>query len=336
MDQNSQNYEEVEIDLSQYIKVIVKRKKTFIAVFLLILAVGIAYVLFSPKIYRISMMIQPPVVGQSLTGANDLESAENLKGLIVNGTFNDDLRKSLNLNFDDVNLEFKVVIPSKTNILQVNIDLENKQKEFGIVLLRNLANLISDSYAKMIEARIADISSLIKSSERAIVGAKEKAKNLQEQIKEVSLREDKLLEELKATNLTSAQIWEKRDLYLKESASLGNSPALFLASFLQNNSNYLNQLNNQSSDLSIRRTNLNLDLKNIDSQISEFQMAIDKLNINKAFISNLKIIAQPRVSPNPIRPSKKKTLAISIVMGLFLGVLVIFLQEFWVNNLVKK
>ena len=65
MEQNNANYEEVEIDLSQYVKMIVKRKKTFIAVFMLILAIGVTYVLFSPKIYRISMMIQPPVIGPS-------------------------------------------------------------------------------------------------------------------------------------------------------------------------------------------------------------------------------------------------------------------------------
>ncbi len=336
MDQNSQNYEEMEIDLSQYIKVIVKRKKTLIAVFLLTLAIGFTNILFSPKIYRASMLIQPPVVGQSLTGANDLESAENLKNLIVNGTFNDDLRKSLNLNFDDVNLEFRVVIPSKTNILQVNIDLENKQKELGIDLLQALSKSISNRFAKSIEVRFADISNQIKLNERGVINAKEKAKNLQEQIKEISLREDKLLEELKTVNLNTTQVWEKRDLYLKENTSSGSSPALFFASYLQNNSNYLNQLNNQSSDLSIRRTNLNLELKNIDSQISEFQIEIDKSNISKEFISNLKIIAQPRVSSNPISSSKKKALAISIVMGLFLGVLAVFLQEFWANNLVKK
>ncbi len=336
MDQNSQNYEEMEIDLSQYIKVIVKRKKTLIAVFLLTLAIGFTNILFSPKIYRASMMIQPPVIGPSLTGANDLESAENLKGLIINGAYNEELKKLLNMDLDKNPIGFKVEIPSKTNILQVSVDLESKKKEFGVVLLQSLSNLISGSYVKSIEARVSDIASQIKSNERAIVGAKEKAKNLQEQVKEVSVREDKLLEELKTVNLNTTQVWEKRDLYLKENTSSGSSPALFFASYLQNNSNYLNQLNNQSSDLSIRRTNLNLELKNIDSQISEFQMEIDKLNISKDFIANLRIISQPRASFNPISSGKKKALAISIVMGLFLGVLAVFLQEFWANNLVKK
>ena len=282
------------------------------------------------------MMIQPPVVGQSLTGANDLESAENLKGLIINGAYNDELSEILHLDLDKNILAFKAKIPDKTNILQVSIDLESKKKELGLDLLQDLGKTISNSFAKIIEAKIADVANQLKINEQGIIIAKEKAKNIQEQIKEVELREDKLLEELKTANLTATQIWEKRDLYLKENASSGNSPALFLASFLQNNANYLNQLNNQSSDLSIRRTNLELELKNIDSQIINFQIEIDKLNISKNFISNLKIIAQPRVLPSRISPNKKKILAISIVIGLFLGVIATFLQEFWVNNLVKK
>ncbi len=336
MDQNSQNYEEMEIDLSQYIKVIVKRKKTLIVVFLLILTVGIAYALFSPKIYRISMMIQSPVSGEVLTGANDLEPAENLRGLIVNGAFDEELRKRLNLDFNKDHLEFKVVIPSKTNILQVSVDLKNKKKEFGVVLLRNLGVLISDSYAKRIEAERVEIASQIKFNERAIVNAKEKAKNLQEQIKEVTAREDKLREEIKFVNTNTAQILEKREGILKGNATIESVSTLLLANYLQNNSSYLNQVNNQFSELIIHRVNLELELKNTISQISDYQMVIDKLNIRKDFISNLRIIAQPRVSRNPISPSKKKILAISIVMGLFIGLLAVFLQEFWVNNLAKK
>jgi len=334
--ENQQYTQEDEIDLSQYIKVIAKRKKTLIAVFLLVLAIGIINILFSPKIYRISMMIQPPVVGQSLTGANDLEPAENLRGMIVSGAYDGELKKILNMDLEKNNLDFKVLIPSKTNILQVSVDLGNNKKESGIILLRNLANLISGSYAKSIEAITADIVSQIKSNERAIIGAKEKAKNLQEQIKEVTVREDKLREEIKIVNENTAQILLKREGLLKNNVTTENVLILLLTNFIQNNTSYSNQLNNQFSELSIRRVNLNLELKNTDSQISGFEMAIDQLSISKSFISNLKIIAQPRVSPSPINPSKKKALVTSIVMGLFLGVLAIFLQEFWMNNFMKK
>lgn len=336
MDQNSQNYEEVEIDLSKYIEVIVKRKNTFIAVFLLFLVVGLAITQFSPKIYRISMIIQPPIIGQSLTKPNDFEAAENLKSLITNGVYNDELKKILNMDLDENNLDFKVVIPSKTDILQVSVDRDSKTKEFGVTLLKNLCDVISVSYVKYINASIADAVNQVKLKGSAIMGAKEKAKNLQEQIKEVTAREDKLREEMKIVNNNTAQILAKREKLLKNNAATEIESIWFLTNFIQNNLSYLNQLNNQFSDLSNRRINLSLELKNTDSQISELQMALYKLNISKDFISNLKIIAQPKISPIPVRLNKKKFLAISVVMGLFFGMLAIFLQEFWVNNLAKK
>ncbi len=336
MNQNNRNAEEVEIDPSQYIKMIVKRKKTFITVFLLIFVIGSIYVLFTPRIYKILMLIQPPVIGPSLTGANDFESAENLKGLIVNSVFNEELRGKFDLESSNDKLEFKVEIPSKTNILQVSINLEEKKKELGVNLLQSLSKSITNMFAKSIEARVAEVSNKIKINDRGIINAKEKAKNLQQQIKEITVREEKIMEELKTVNLYTTQIWDKRDLYFKDSTTSGNSPALFLASFLQNNTSYLNQLNTLASNLSIRRSNLDLDLINIDSQINTFQMEIDKLSSEKDFISNLRVVAHPRVSFNPIDSGKKITLVLSIAIGLFLGVFAVFLQEFWVNNLVKK
>jgi len=336
MEQNIRNYEEADIDLSRYIQIIAKRKKTLIAVFLLTLAIGVAYILFSPKIYRVSMMIQPPVTGPSLTGANDLEPAENLKGLIVNGAYNEELKRILNVDLDKNGLDLKVVIPNKTNILQISVDLEEKKKALGISLLRNLSNLISDSYARNIDAKINDINNQIKLNERAILGARERSKSLQDQIKELDTREEKLKEEIAAINLNTKQILKKREGLLRNNADTENESILLLTNFIQNNLSYSNQLNNQSSDLSIRKVNLNLELKSIGNQINNFQTEIDRLNISKSFIANLKIIAQPRVLPDPVSPNKKRILAVSIVMGLFLGALAIFLQEFWANNLLKK
>jgi len=336
MEQNSQNYAETDIDLSRYIKVIAKRKKTFIAVFLLTLAIGVVYILFSPRIYRVSMMIQPPVIGPSLTGANDLEPAENLRGLIVNGAYNEELKRILNVDLDKNRLDFEVVIPNKTNILQISVDLEERKKTLGISLLRNLTNLISDSYIRNIDAKVNDITNQIKLNERAILNARERAKSLQDQIRELDTREDKLKEEIAAINSNTNQILKKREGLLKNNTDTENESILLLTNFIQNNLTYSNQLNNQFSDLSIRRVNLNLELKNIATQINNFQTEIDRLNISKSFIANLKIIAQPRVLPDPVGPNKKRVLAVSIFMGLFLGALAIFLQEFWANNLLKK
>jgi len=65
-------------------------------------------------------------------------------------------------------------------------------------------------------------------------------------------------------------------------------------------------------------------------------MEIDKLNIRRSFISNLKIIAQPRVFPDPVNSDKKKNFALLIFISSFLGMVAVFLHEFCAVKLVKK
>ena len=336
MNIESQSCDEMEIDLSKYVEVLVRRKMTFVVVFLFILIAGIGYILFSPKIYTISTLLQPPVSGEAVTGANDLESAENLKGLIINNAFDEVLSKRLNLDSSKTNFEFKVIIPKKTNILKVSIDQESKKKEFGIIILKNLVDLISESYSSRIEIRSNGIIDQIKQKERAIAKVKEKAKNLQKQINEAIVRENRLDEEMREINANTEQILGNREALLKKNEALDSISVFLLPNFIQNNLSYSNQLSNQSTDLSIRRANLNLEIKNIDFQISDFQMIIDKLNTNKVFVSNVRIIGHPKVSFGSASPSKKKILVLSIFMGFFFGILMVFVHEFWQKNLKGK
>lgn len=323
-----ENYEENGIDLEQYVKVLIKRKKTFILIFLLIFAIGLAKIVFSPKIYRISNMIQPPVNGEVLTGADDLESAENLRNLIVNGAFNQALSKKMSLNSALNSLKFNVDIPSSTNILQVSIDVESKKKEFGMEALRALVEVISDSYTKRIDARIADMTNQIKFNENAIANGKEKIRNMQEQIKEITSREDKIREEILSVNSNMEKILNKGGRLLGDSPGMDNSYTLLIANYIQNNYIYLNRLNDQLIELFLHKASLNYELKSIDSQMKDFQMAIDKLKINKELVLNLRILSQPKCSPYPISPNKKNILAVYLIMGSFFGVLAVFSQEF--------
>ena len=336
MNTENQSYDEMEIDLSKYVEVLVRRKMTFVVVFLLILAIGFVRIQFSPKLYKVSMLLQPPVSGESLTGANDLESAEVLKGLIINNAFNEVLKKRLKLDSDKMELAFDVVIPAKTNILKVSIDQESKKKEFGVILLQNLIDAISETYSKRVEVKNNTIINQIKQSKWAIERAGEKAENLKDQIKEVINRENKLAEEIKNINGNTEQVLSSREGLVKEGSALDSVSVLLLTNFIQNNLSYSNQLSNQSTDLSIRRANLNLEIKNIDFQISDFQMIIDKLNTNKVFVSNVRIIGHPKVSFGSASPSKKKILVLSIFMGFFFGILMVFVHEFWQKNLKGK
>lgn len=328
MAKNIQSCEEMTIDIGEYFKVFLKQIKTFFTVFFLIIAILSLNVLLAPKIYRTTTMIQPPVIGESLTGANDIESAEKLKGLIISNFFNEQLSGKLKLDLDKDVSKFTVVIPDKTNVLQVSVDLDSKTKEFGVTLLKGLSDVISDSYVKRIEAEITEIDNRIKQNERAIANVQETVKNSHDQIKEIIERENKLREEIKVINTYTAQILNNRGELLKNNQTIENTSTLLLAIYLQNNSSYLNQVNNQFTELSIRKGDLDLEIKKNLSQISDFQMAADKLKERKLFISNLKIIAQPRILVSPVSPGKNKKFILAIFSSLISAIMAVFLKEF--------
>jgi len=336
MQNESRYHNDVEIDLHQYVEVLKKRKKAFFAVFLLVVISGFAYLQFSPKIYKVSMLIQSPtletdlpVSASNMSDKNDLETAEKTKFLILSNFFNVDLAKEMKVDLSASDFKFSVEIPQKTNVLKISTIVSEKEEKTGILLLETLVNLVSDYYTKRVDFKSAGIINQIKQNERAIENAKERIKNVQGQIAEIEIRKQKLFEEIKAVSANTAEMLSRREEMTKNNSESENIAILFLSNIIQTNLAHSSQLNNQLSDLSIRIMGLNLETKTINSQISDFQMAIDKLKSSKDFISSIKIIEEPKISSSPVSPDKKKILGLSILMGFVLGVTAAFVQEFW-------
>lgn len=336
MDQNNQNYEEMEIDLSRYVKVIAKHKMAFIMVFLLILAMGFANIRFSPKIYKITMIIQPPVIGESLVNRNYPEALENIKFLLLNGTFNTEIIKRLHLGPDKAKLNFEVSIPPNTNFLMVSINQTAGNQELGVKILKTLFDTLSEKYSTLIQNENDRIDSEIKIILNNIASTEENIGSLEDRLKEIAIREDKLLDEIKLVSANTADITNKRDILLKDNPKGNEMASLLYSNVVQFNLGYMNQLNNQLADAKGREIDRQLEIKNYRITINNARIEIDKLKLKKQFSSNLKISKEPEISHFPVSPSKMKILIMSIVMGLFFGLLAVFLQEFWVNNLAKK
>jgi len=324
---NQQYFEEGEIDLCRCFKIIAERKKTFFAVFLLVMAVGVWSFLSYSKTYRISVLLQSPTFGEVLNGGDGLKLSQDLKGLIISDYFKQAIKKRLNLDLGKNHMDFSVEIPDKTNALQVNVELTSKEKESGIVILQNLAELISESHAHLVEFGAINIARQTGIIKLAIASSKEKAKKLQEQIREVTVREVGLNQEKILINMSSTQISEKREGLLKASEATEGADTLLLANQIQNNSSYLKWVDKQLVELSVRKGRLNFELEVINSQVSNLQKKIDSLNIRENYIPSLKIVAQPEIFPSPIASKRKKALGLFLVIGLFSGVLAVFLQE---------
>ena len=94
----------------------------------------------------------------------------------------------------------------------------------------------------------------------------------------------------------------------------------------------LNILKSEDLSLTEKQMQINL-LLNYSIQIREnYNELVEKYFILENQIlnsSNFELIKYPSIPQAPIKPNKKLNLAISGVLGLFLGVFIAFFTEFW-------
>lgn len=325
--------EEIEIDLYWCIKVLIKRKVTFITAFLLFFTAGFAINSLFPDTYRISILLQPSAVPEALARSGNIESAESLKILIINGAFNGELSKRLNLDPGKEALTFNAMIPDKTDILQVGIDLEKNRDDFGVTALQNLADLISEKYIRQSKSIPSYVVEHIKLSEDAIKAAEREADDMQKEIKAITDKEDKLRKEIKALNAKTIRILNDLKKALKRRINADKAyDILFRHNSILDRLSDSGRMNDQLNKLFIRKDELNLKIRNIDHKINFLQMDVERLNSSRNFVPKLKILSHPRVSSRPVRTIQNKILLLMVNMGIFFGIVAVFLQEFWSNK----
>lgn len=323
-----------EIDLCQCVKIAVKRKKVFAAACLSFIAIGFGFFLLSPRIYRISVFLYPPIVNEAFNSSNNSKAVKDLKSTIMDNSFNRALKERLKLDPKN-NFKFDVAILDKSNILQVSVDLAGKEKDFGIAILKTLIELISENYAKRNEAMLANIIRLVKLKKRDIASAKKSADNLREQVKGIIFRENKLSAEKKSIAAKIAQLLGSRGEALKINAATEDPAVLSLAGQVQDNSNDLIRINNKLEELSLRKARMSSELKNINFKISNFLTEINKINTGKESFLCVKNFSQPTAFLIPVGLKVMRTSGLFLAMGVLSGMLAVFLREKWAGKLKK-
>jgi hypothetical protein len=265
-------------------------------------------------------------------GEGNFEIAANLRNMIADDMFNEDVREKLKPQFDPGTLKFLAVNPAGTDVLSLSIDRDSKTAESGVAVLKSLVEVITADYAKRVGIKTNEINNRIRYYERCIGNAREKMAILQEELKQIGGREYSLKEELQTLKAHTAEILNFREGLLKQNTSPDMIHVLLFTNFLQNNISYSNQLNNQFSDLIVRKGYVNLEARYLDAQISDYQSEVELLKERLGFISNLKEISQPTISSRSSGPGIRKTMILSVLLGVIWGVAVISFQEFWVRR----
>jgi capsular polysaccharide biosynthesis protein len=326
---NQQIEAEVEINLSEYINVIIKRKKVFLSVFFVSVIVTAVVSFLMPKTYEVSMIIEPPILSVTNTGVQNLDSVENIKAKIEEGAFNTKIIKELNIK--EKLLKFKIKQPNNTRLIKVSVDEKENKTDLGIVILKKLLDGLDLNYAKFIEDKKNEIDNQI-----AMVTSQNSTKEniiklREEQFKIQDDREQKLIDEIKETKSNSEELLTKRESLLKNEAGKDEISSLLYTTTIQQNMSYFSQLQNELASLKANKENTLADIKNLNNSINENKITISNLNIAKNIIHNILVIQEPLVSLSPIGPSKRGNIAIAGIASLMFGLFLVFFIEYWKN-----
>ncbi len=296
---------EEEVDLRDYVNVVFKRKKVILTVLFVSVAVTAIVSFLSPRVYKISMILEPPSQVTDVGEKVYLDLPVNMKTAVEGGIFNPRIIKALSLDSKRP-LKFKVSQPKKLKILKVSIEREEERVKDGIRILNQLFKDLSETYYDKLELVRNNIERKISIVSSDIGTKNNKVRSQEKMLKILEERESELISEIEGTKYRKKL--QDRDILL---------------------ASHINQIGKQLVDVKIEEEETRISIENLQSQIEKLQLKIESLNAKKDRINDVRLIQEPMVSSNPIRPKKRQNIAIAMVLGVMLGVFTAFLQEFW-------
>jgi len=314
---NPQLIQEDEIDLREYIKVIIKRRKFILSFFAIVLLAAVLFSFITPRVYKATatIMITPSVV-QSVFS--------QIKGL-------PDIGKS-DAAVDGQVPPWGISIATHMNLLRSNIVLQRtveklnlkdaSGKDLTIEDLSKKLNVRKATGENVIELEAADINPQ-KAQEIANTWSWEYTQYNQalifgevDGIVDVELRnkEDALLE-LKKQIAT-----QKQFTILSKAMS---DDAFWQASFQENNFSGLYKK-------SLRSQVTNPIYQDLETRIVNGEIEVNTLKtMKKLQLGDVRIVSPASIPNYPVSQGKIKTVVLAGILSLVLGVFLGFFIEFW-------
>jgi LPS O-antigen subunit length determinant protein (WzzB/FepE family) len=325
------NYHDDEINLRDYINVLIKRKATILVVFLACLIFAVISSFTAPKVYKISQIFKAPTVGMNKT----LDDPLQIKERIEEGIYDLQIKKALGLPGEN-ELKFNFIVPEKNIFLKIY--LKQSQDKVGQAkdILKELFRQLQNEYSPKVFTRLSAIENGITLKQNQIKQKLDQIKLATNTIKLIEERIASLEKELVRVNDNVEKLSLARENFIKSSNNKDNLSAVLYTTTIQQAIGYSNQLEDQLNSLKTKREQQENAIKDIKADIEAVKLKIDDLNKNKRFIENIRMLQPPTRSAKAIAPKKKQNIAIAAVIGLMLGVFVAFFREFWVNSAAKE
>ena len=289
-----------EIDLMDYVKVILHRKWLILGIFFG--AVIIAGILswYLPKVYKIDTFLE---VGK-ITG-EVIEVPGHVVEKINGDVYGNTVKGKLNIseeNWPKITVENQ----KDTNLIIMEIDSTKPQQAKNILEVMN--DLILTEHQEKIKSKKELLENNIKLLENDIEISKKDIERVK--IKISSLEEERKNLEAKVDTLQKILPFQQ---------DLGTQFALFDAK---------EKLEQKRQEIEDRY----LEINSLENQTNSLQNQINTLRDQIDNIINTAVIKVPTISTRPIRPRLVLNVIIAGILAIFIGVFLAFFQEWWEKN----
>jgi len=321
-----QDSRDFEVDLKECFKVIAKRKIMIFVVFFASVIAATALSFTQPKKYEVSMIIEPPIMGITNTGIENLDSVENIRAKIEEGAFNTKIINELNLK--DKDIKFKISAPINTRLIKISIEKNAKEANLGVKILKQLIDELKLNYAQFIQDKESQLDNQISIVSNQIHSKENDIKLKYEQIKLIEERSLKLAEDIKESKVNADKLRSKGEALLENKESKESLLSLFYTATMQQDIIYFTQLQNDLSGLRSDKEIALTAIENIKNAIQECKINIKNLTIIKESMHNIVLIQEPLVSLSPNNSNARFNIVFSGVLGLITGLFLAFLMEY--------
>lgn len=317
--------ENEEIDLMDYVKVLLKRRWLILAVLggTVIVAGILSFLL--PKIYKIDNSLEVGSISREA-----IESPEQLKAKIESGVYGILVRQKLNISEREYPKK-KVENPKGTNLIK--IEIQSKKSQMAKDILEEIDNLILKEHQEIINQKIILINQDIKNVEEQISLTESDIEKTQNKIaptnEDIKRIENKIIyaEEEKENLEAKVDALQKILPYQQDP---GTQFALFdTKEKLANKKQEIEDLYLKINSLRKTKEDLEMQINSLKATIDDLRSEINSLKASLDEIKPTEIIKKPTISEEPISPRPILNIVIAAVLGLFMGIFLAFGREWW-------
>ena len=296
-----------QINLMDYVKVLIKRKRLIFTVFLIFVIAAWVFSSYSPKVYKIDTALE---VGEVEIGAipetkQVIEEPAQVVGKIESDAYGILVRETLSISEEEYP-EIKVENPENTSLVIVAIT--SSEPELAQNILKGINALIIGEHFEKIKSEKELLEKKIVLLEENINNSKKNVTRVH--IKIASLKQEQQNFAAKVAALQTILPFEQDP---------GTQFALFDAK---------ERLEKKKQEIEDHY----LEIIGLENKTNTLRGEIDTLQRKKDEIRPTAVVKQPTVSNNPIRPRVVLNILLAAVLGIFIGIFLAFTKEWWEKN----